>query len=343
MRSLRILLPAAICVALVVAGCGGGGGSKKVPSGGVAVVGKDTITRTDLDGLLARAKRSYTAQKRAFPKAGSTEYQSLVSEIVKYLVQVDEFDLKAAELHVSVTAKQVDQRLQQIKKQSFGGSEKKYQAQLKAQGLTDADVRQDLHAQMTSQALYNKLTSTVKVSDSDIQSYYASHKSQYVQPETRDVRHILVKSKALANRLYTQLADNKGKTFAQLAKKYSQDPGSKTRGGDLGTISKGQTVPQFDTVAFTLPTKAISKPVHTQYGYHIIQPLSDVHPSKTTPLSAVKSSIEAQLLQQKKNDVMTKWVNDTTKSYCSSNELKFAVGYTPSPDPCAKPAKTTTT
>jgi foldase protein PrsA len=342
MRSLRIFLPAAVCVALVVAGCGGGG-SKKVPSGSVAVVGKDTITRASLDDLLARAKRSYTAQKRAFPKAGSTEYQSLVSEIVKYLVQIDEFDQKAAELHVSVTPKQVDDRLKQIKQQSFGGSESKYKAQLKAQGLTDADVHQDLHAQMTSQALYNKLTSSVKVSDSDIKAYYASHKSQYVQPATREVRHILVKSKALAEKLATELQDNKGKTFAQLAKKYSLDPGSKAKGGDLGSISKGQTVPAFDTVAFTLPTKAISQPVHTQYGYHIIQPLSDVKPQSTTPLSAVKSSISAQLLQQKKNDLMTKWVSDTTKSYCSSNELKFAPGYTPSPDPCAKPAKTTTT
>ncbi len=342
MRSLRFLLPAAITVALVVAGCGGGG-SKKLSADSVAVVGSDSISRATFDSTLDRVKRSYATQKRTFPKAGTAEYQSLVSEVVKYLVQVDEFDQKAAELKVSVTPKQVDDRLAQIKKQSFGGNEKKYQQALKQQGLTEADLRQDLHAQLTSQAIYAKLTSSVKVSDSDIKAYYDAHKAQYVQPETREVRHVLVKTKALADQLYQQLKSGKDSVWCAIAKKYSQDPGSKARGGDLGTISKGQTVPAFDTVAFTLPTKAISTPIHTQYGYHIIEPLSDVHPQKTTPLASVKASIQSQLLQQKKNDVMTKWVAATTKSYCSSHSLKFAPGFTPNPDPCTQPAKTTTT
>jgi parvulin-like peptidyl-prolyl isomerase len=340
MRSLRILLPLAAAVALVAAGCGGG--AKSVPSNAVAVVGKDPISRVTLDDLLARAKRNYKTQKRVFPKAGSAEYQALLSQIVQYLVQVREFDQKAEDLKVAVTPKQVDARLKQIKQQAFGGSEKKYKQQLKAQGLTDAEVHADLHAQMTSQALFNKVTADVKATDKDVQAYYDSHKSQYVQPESRDVRHILVKSKPLAQKLYTELRHNGGATFPQLAKKYSQDPGSKAQGGKL-TISKGQTVPAFDLAAFTLPTKAISTPIKTTYGYHIIQPLSNVRPQKTTPLSAVKESIRQQLVQQKKNAAMTQWVKNTTSSYCSGHKLRYAAGYTPSPDPCAKPAKTTTT
>jgi len=340
MRSLRILLPIAATIALVAAGCGGS--SESVPSDAVAVVGGTPISRTTVEDLFARAKRNYKAQKRVFPKAGSAEYQALRSQIVTYLIQVNEFDQKAKDLHVSVTPKQVEDRLKQIKQQAFQGSEQKYQQQLKAQGLTDAEVHADLHAQLTSQALFNKITKDVKVTDKDVKAYYASHKSQYVQPQSRDVRHILVKSKALANKLYDELRHDKGSTFAADAKKYSQDPGSKAQGGKL-TVSKGQTVPAFDLAAFTLPTKAISTPIHTQYGYHIIQPLSDVRPQKTTPLPAVKASISATLLQQEKNDAMTKWVKDTTKSYCSGDKLRYAAGFTPSPDPCAKPAKTTTT
>jgi parvulin-like peptidyl-prolyl isomerase len=343
MRSLRILFPlAVIAAALAAAGCGGSSSSQSVPQNSVAVVGSDQITRTTVSDLFARAKRNYQAQKRVFPKAGSAEYQALQSQIVQYLVQVSEFDQQAKDLKIEITPQQVDARLKQIKQQAFGGSEQKYQQQLKAQGLTDAEVREDLHAQMTSQALFNKITSSVKVSDSDIQAYYNAHKSQYVQPPSRDVRHILVKSKPLAQKLYTELRHNGGKNFAALAKKYSQDPGSKDNGGKL-TISKGQTVPAFDLAAFTLPTNAISTPIHTQYGYHIIQPLSDVRPQKTTPLSSVKSSISSQLLQQKKNTAMTDWVKKTTTSYCSGNKLRYAAGYTPNPDPCAKPAKTTTT
>jgi foldase protein PrsA len=338
MRALRILTPLALVVVLVAA-CGGGG-SKKVPSSAVAVVDKEQVTRNDFDGLIAQAKRTYKAQKRTFPKAGSAEYRALQTQAVEFLVQREEFAQKAKGLGIAVTDKQVDDRLKQIKQQYFGNSEKRYQAQLKTQGLTDAEVRDDIRSQLISEAIFNKVTKDTKVSDKEIQDYYAAHKSQYGQPESRDVRHILVKTKAQAQTIYDHLRQDKGSDFAAYAKKYSQDPGSKNQGGKL-TISKGQTVPAFDQAAFTLPTKAISTPIKTQFGYHIIQPLSDVRPAKTTPLKDVKASIQQQLLQQKKNAAMTKWVDDTKKSYCSGSKVRYAAGFTPSPDPCAKTSTTT--
>ena len=110
------------------------------------------------------------------------------------------------------------------------------------------------------------------VGDDDIEEYYEKNKAQYSQPESRDVRHILVKTKAQADDLYTQLEN--GANFAALAKKFSEDTGSKANGGKL-TISKGQTVAPFDQTAFLLKKNDISKPVKTEFGYHIIQPLSD--------------------------------------------------------------------
>jgi parvulin-like peptidyl-prolyl isomerase len=67
--------------------------------------------------------------------------------------------------------------------------------------------------------------------------------------------------------------------------------------------------------------------VKTQYGYHIIQALSDIKPAKTTPLSQVKDAIRQQLLQQRKNDAMTKWVNDTKKDFAT--KIHYQVGYAP--------------
>jgi parvulin-like peptidyl-prolyl isomerase len=187
-------------------------------------------------------------------------------------------------------------------------------------------VRDDLRAQLISEAIFAKVAGKVSVTDKQITDYYNKNKSQYHQPESRDVRHILVKNKALAEKLYLQLRTNKGATFAALAKKYSQDPGSKNVGGKL-TVSKGQTVPQFDLAAFTLPTKAISTPIHTQYGWHIIQPLSDVRPPKTTPIASVKESIRQQLLQTQKNAAMTAWVADQKKKY--DKKTRYQVGYGP--------------
>ena len=339
MRHLRFLLPGALLVALLVSACGGGG-SKSVPASAVAIVGGQPVTRTDFQGLIQQAQRSYKSQHRVFPKAGSQEYQALQTQAVQFLVQRAEFAQKAKGLGIDVTDKQVEARLAQIKKQYFGSSETKYQAQLKTQGLTDAEVHADIKSQLISEQIFNKVTGSVKVSDADIKAYYDAHKSQYGQPESRDVRHILVKDKALATKLYNELRANKGATFAADAKKYSQDPGSKAQGGKL-TISKGQTVPAFDQAAFTLPTNAISTPIKTQFGYHIIQPLSNVRPAKTTALSAVSASIKAQLLQQNKNAAMTKWVDDTKKSYCGGSKLNYAVGFVPSPDPCTASSTTT--
>ena len=134
------------------------------------------------------------------------------------------------------------------------------------------------------------------MSDKEIAAFYKAHPELYKKAESRDVRHILVATKALADKIYAQLKG--GADFAALAKKYSTDPGSKATGGKL-TISKGQTVAPFDKVAFSLKTNELSKPVKSQFGWHVIQALSPIRPASTTPLSKAKVGIKQQLLQQK--------------------------------------------
>ena len=337
MRLFRLaILPALIAVVLLAAGCGGGG-KPSVPSDAVAVVGGDTVTKAQFNQLMDGTKSAYVARKTAFPKAGTTQYKALQDQTMKYLVQQDELAQKAKSLGITVTDKDVDARLKQIKTQYFGGSETKYQQQLKAQGLTEALLRINLHGQILSEKLYNKITGSVKVSDAEVQKYYNDHKSTYAQPASRDVRHILVSSKKLADQLEAQLKS--GGDFAALAKKYSKDPGSAKQGGKL-TISKGQTVAPFDKVAFSLKTNETSAPVHTTYGWHIIQALSAVKPAKQTPLSSVKASIQQQLLQTKKTDTINKWVDDVNKEY--AKKIAYATGYTPLSTTTATTPATTT-
>jgi len=243
---------------------------------------------------------------------------------MKYLVQQDELSQKAKALGIVITEKDVDARIKQIKQQYFGGNEAKYQQQLKAQGLTEPLLRLNLHGQILSEKLYAKVTGGVKVGNAEIQAYYNAHKSTYSQAESRDVRHILVNNKKLADQIEAKL--KAGGDFAALAKQYSKDPGSAKQGGKL-TISKGQTVAPFDKVAFSLKTNELSAPVHTTYGWHIIQALSAIKPAKQTPLKDVKASIEQQLLQTKKTDVINKWVEDVNKEY--AKKIAYQTGYTP--------------
>jgi parvulin-like peptidyl-prolyl isomerase len=326
----RLLLFAFASLALLAAGCGGTT-TASLGSNDVAVVGGRHITKDEFQQLMARAKKSYDAQKRAFPKAGTTEYEQLKGQAITFLLQQAEVEEQASKLGVDVSDGRVDKEIARYKKQFYGGSEARYEKAVKQQGLTDQQARDAIRQQLISQALFKKVTTDVKVSDSDIKQYYDTHKTQYVQPESRDVRHILVPKKALADSIYQQLKN--GANFAKLAKQYSKDPGSAANGGKL-TVSKGQTVPAFDKMAFSLKTGQISQPVHTQYGYHIIQALSAVKSAKTTSLAQVRASIKQQLGQQKKNDKITKWLEDTKKSYCNG-KIKYQVGYTPNPDPCA--------
>jgi foldase protein PrsA len=329
-RSLPILIIAVLLAALA-AGCGGSSGPKSVPADGVAVVGSQVITKAKLKQLTDEVRASYTAQKRPFPKQGTVAYNALRDQLLQFLIQNKEFEQKAKDLGVEVTAKDVQARLAQVKQQYFGGDEAKYRAALKSQGLTEqAYIENTLTPGLLGEHISNKLTQDLKVSDAVVRQYYNSH-GQY---EKRSVRHILVNSSSLANQLYQRLKN--GESFPALAKKYSKDPGSASQGGKLD-ISRGQTVPEFDATAFSLKTGQISKPVHTQFGWHIIQALG---PVQKTPFAQVKEAIRQQLLQQQRTVVMSKFVNDLKKGYCGG-KIGYQVGYAPANDPCT--ALTTST
>ena len=316
-----LLMPLAL-FAIAASGCGGGGGSSSVPADSVAVVGGQKITTAQYDTLINQAKTGYARQHRKFPSPGSQEYAQLRSQAVQFLVQKAEFEQAAKKMGITITDAQIDHGLDQLKKQYFSGNEKRYKQQLKAQGFTDAQVRDNVRQKILSTKLYNRVTGDVKVSDGDITSYYKQHISQYRTPQSRIVRHILVKSKPLADRIYNQLQH--GASFAALAKKYSQDPGSKAQGGKL-TVAKGQTVAQFDRVAFTLAKGKISRPVKTQYGWHVIQPLGAIKPAHMTPLSQVRASIRQTLVQQRKSTEFNGWLKKLQKDF----DVRYQTGYEP--------------
>jgi foldase protein PrsA len=339
MRFLR-LLPVALLLAvvLVAAGCGGGGGQKDVPANAVAVVGDTPITKAQFNFLIAGAKNQADAAKAAFPKPGTADYKTLQDKALAYLVQESELEQKGKDIGVQVSDADVDKQIAQIKQQYFGGDEKKFEQQLKAQGFTLPLLKIYQRGNLLSNKLYKKVTSTVNVTDADIQKYYSDNKAQYQTPASRDVRHILVSSKKQADDLEHQLKS--GGSFAALAKKYSKDTLSAVKGGKL-TIEKGKTVPEFDREAFSLKTNEISPPVHTQYGWHIIQALSAVKAAKTQPLKDVKPQIRQNLLQTKKTDAFQKWLDGVKKDFEKS--VSYAAGYVPSATTSTSTATQTTT
>lgn len=141
----------------------------------------------------------------------------------------------------------------------------------------------------------------------EIQQYYNQHQSDYSIPEEAKSRHILIKvpdgadaktdaaAKAKAESILKQLQS--GADFAVLAKKYSDDPGSKDSGGELGSVRRGTMVPPFDNAIFTQKIGAYTI-VKSQYGYHIVQ-VEARQPAHVQALSEVQPTIQATLIREK--------------------------------------------
>ena len=108
----------------------------------------------------------------------------------------------------------------------------------------------------------------VKVSDADIKAYFDKNHATLDKPEQVRARHILVADEKTADTIEAKL--KAGGNFADLAKQYSTDPSTKDKGGELGFFGKGQMVPAFQAAAFSLPVGAISAPVKSPFGWHII-------------------------------------------------------------------------
>ncbi|HUJ54692.1 MAG TPA: peptidylprolyl isomerase [Gaiellaceae bacterium] len=338
-----LLLPLLLAaVAALAAGCGGGGSSSSnVPADAIASVGSTNIPKSEYNLVLAAAKGTAEKRGQTFPKVGTSQYAEVRDQIVTYLVDQVELAQGGKQIGVTITSKDVQTRLTQLKKQYFKGSEKKWKAALRASGETLPQVLLQLRGQVLGQKVYNKVTAGITVTAAQAKAYYEKNKATYTTKASRHVRHILVATKAKAETIEADLRH--GQSFATLAKKYSTDTTSAKKGGDLGVITQGETVPTFDKAAFSLKTDQISQPVHSPYGWHIIEPLGPITPAKVTPYSKVATQIRTTLLSKRKQSVMTAWSNKLKKQF--KGKIHYQAGYEPTTTSTSTttPATTATT
>jgi parvulin-like peptidyl-prolyl isomerase len=192
------------------------------------------------------------------------------------------------------------------------GSQEALDRQMKAIGMTMAELRSKVTRENTAQAVLTRELN-VTVTDAEAKQFYSDHPADFEQPEMVHVRHILLMTMDPVARAplpadqqqarHKQIDDllkqiRGGADFAVLAKQYSEDPGSKDNGGELPAFSRGQMVPEFEAAAFSLTNNQVSDVIKTTYGYHIIK-LIDKTPAKTVGYATVTARIKDFLTQQK--------------------------------------------
>jgi peptidyl-prolyl cis-trans isomerase D len=173
-----------------------------------------------------------------------------------------------------------------------------------------------------------KTEAGIQVTPDDLRSYYDQHRDQYRMPEQVKVSHILIKTplpgpdgkgdekgtaeaQRRAEDLLKQLKS--GAKLEDLAQKYSEDPGSAKQGGSLGWIGKGQTVPEFEKTAFSLPKGQISNLVKSTYGFHIIR-VDDKKEAHVRSIDEVKAEVEPLLKHQKAQQLVQKQAETLLKN-----------------------------
>lgn len=196
-----------------------------------------------------------------------------------------------------VEDKDVDKKFDEMKKQ-YGDQ---FDTLLKQQGIKEETIKTGVRAQLAQEKAIEKT-----ITDKELKENY--------KPEIK-ASHILVKDEATAKKVKEELGQ--GKSFEEVAKQYSEDTGSKEKGGDLGYFTAGKMVKEFEDAAYKLKKDEVSEPVKSQFGYHIIK-VTDIKEQK--PFDEVKGDIKKDLVQKKAQDAA--FMNDLMMKEIKKADVK---------------------
>jgi parvulin-like peptidyl-prolyl isomerase len=265
---------------------------------------------------------------------GSPQFEAAVQQIMPTLVDVEIAKAYAEEHGITVSESEVNEEIERIKDQIVQqaqaqgmnvGREEAFQQALEQAGITEEQLRAQIREQLPVQKVQARVASDVQASQGEVERFYEENKElQFTTPEQRCARHILFNKdqREKAEEVKGQLQN--GADFAELAKEYSQDPGSAENGGDLGCVGKGETVPSFEKAIFNANEGEIVGPVESEFGYHVIE-VTEIRAKSTQPLSEVESQIRDQLSTDEQAEKFSAWVQEQREQ----RDVKYLPGYKP--------------
>jgi foldase protein PrsA len=240
------------------------------------------------------------------------EYDQIKGEVMQFLIQSQWVQQEAKAQDVQVSDKEVKRSFEDQKKQAFP-NDKAYKKFLKDSGMSEADILFRVKLDTLQQKLTQKITEKEsKVTDQDIEEYYDKNKKRFAQPERRDLNVVLTKTKAKADQAKKQLDDRK--SFRAVAKEFSIDEASKSQGGKLPDVAKGQQEKSLDKAVFSAKKGEVEGPVKTQFGYYVFE-VTKVKKASQQSLEEAKETIRNLLRSQRQQKALDNFVEDFRKEY----------------------------
>ena len=231
------------------------------------------------------AANAVAAQQKINPNTSPTIYKKLLEDsresMVEQLLIIEMAEQDSVEILDKDVDKALNQQIENIISQT-GGKEQAEAVLGKKISEFKRSYRDDMRGKLLAEKYTSSLTSSISVSRGDVVDFYNTYKDSIPSfPTLYKTHHILLEIKpseksqktAYEKTLNIKKEITLGLSFEEAAKKYSSDPGSKDKGGNLGYVSRGVFVDEFEKVVFTVEKNKLTDPVKTQYGYHLIEVL----------------------------------------------------------------------
>jgi foldase protein PrsA len=247
------------------------------------------------------------------------EYSTLKNQVLEFLIRSTWLDNEAGKQNVKVADSEVKKQIDQAKKQAFQkpGDFEKF---LQRSGLTEADVFFQQRGQLLEQKLTQKVTKGKNaVTDQQISQYYEKNKAKFAQPERRDLRLVLTKDQARAQQAKQAL--DGGQSWSAVAKKYSIDQASKSQGGKLAGVAKGQQEKALDSAIFQAPKGKMVGPIKTQFGWYVLE-VTKVTAGKQQSLEQSKASIKQILASENQRKALDTFGKDYRKRWKDQTQCR---------------------
>ncbi len=264
----------------------------------VARVDGEPIGRAELERVAAAL---LNVNGRSPADLSPEERRKLMRAVTEEIITDRLVARRAADLPVSDA--DVDRRLTELR---AGSAPAEFEAALQRTGQTVSDLRTTLRAEIRQgRWMEDQIAAGTKASDAEIAEYYQKNPANFQAPETVRASHILVRvtqdatpeltreKEGFARSLRERIVDQK-EPFAELARQFSDDAGSREKGGDLGFFGADRMVPEFAAAAFRLGKEEVSEPVRTTFGYHLIR-LTDRRAPHVVSLEEARPNIKTFL------------------------------------------------